>query len=110
MISEFFSMPIRVALSFIDVYPSPISFASLCIASIGKHEVSPSAILAALLRILSICSSCLSVKTPRWVAWYFDLSSCSIPSFLRLGNSSLFAKALASFRMSIVMCLVISEV
>ena len=45
------------------------------------------------------------MKMPRRVAWYLDLSSCSITSFLRLGDSSLFARALASFRMSIVMCL-----
>ena len=77
----------------------------LCIAYVGKLGVSPSAFLAALLRILSICSSCLSVKIPKWVAWYFDLSSCSITRFLRLGDSSLFARALASFQMFIVICL-----
>ena len=95
---------IWVALSFIGAYPSPISFVDLCIASVGKLGVSPSAFLAALLWILSICSSCVSVKMPRWVAWYSDLSSYSITSFLRLGDSSLFARALASFFMSIVIC------
>ena len=75
----------------------------------GKLGVSLSAFLADLLRILYIFSSCLSVKMPRWVAWYFDFSSCSITSFLRLGYSSLFARALASFRMSIVMRLRLSQ-
>ena len=59
---------ICVALSFIGVYPRPISLVRLCIASAGKLGVSPSAFLAILLRILSIVSSCLSVKMPRWVA------------------------------------------
>ena len=74
----------------------------LCIAYVGKLGVSPSAFLAALLIILYIVSSCLSVKMPSWVAWYFDLSNCSITSFLRLGDSSLFARALANFLMSVV--------
>ena len=70
MIFEICSMPIRVTLSFIGAYPSPISLVGLCIASIGKLGVSPSAFLAALLRILSICPSCLSMKMPRWLEWY----------------------------------------
>jgi hypothetical protein len=49
---------------------------------------------------LSVVSSCLSVKMPRWVTPYFDLRSWSITSFLRLGDSSLFVKTLASFLMS----------
>ncbi len=97
MISVMCSMPIWVALSFIGEYPSPISLVGLCIASVGKLGARPFAFLAALLRILFTCFSCLFVKTPRWVVWYFDLSSCSITSFLRLGNSNLFAKALANF-------------
>ena len=105
MIYVMCSMPIWVALSFIGAYPSPISLVGLCIASVGKLGVSPSAFLAALFRILSIVSSCLSVKMPKWVAWQFDLSRCSITSFFRLGDSSLFVRALASFRMSVVMCL-----
>ena len=75
MISVVCSTPIWVALSFIGVYPSPISVVGLCIASVGKLGVRPSAFLAALLRILSTCSSWLSVKMPRWAAWHFDLSS-----------------------------------
>ncbi len=105
MMSVICSMPTWVALSFIGAYPSPISLAGLCIASVGKLGVRPSAFLAALLRILSTCSNCLSVKIPRWVAYYFEFNSCSITSCLRLGDSSLFARALASFLMSVVMCL-----
>ena len=85
MISVMCSMTICVALSFIGAYPSPISLVGLCIASIGKLGKCPSASLAALSRILSIVSSYLSAKIPRWVAWYFDLSSCSITSFFSVG-------------------------
>ena len=63
LISVMCSMPIWVALTFIGAYPSPISFVGLCIASVGKLGVKPRAFLAALLRIFSTCSSCLSVKT-----------------------------------------------
>ena len=68
MISVLCSMPIWVALSFIGAYPSPISLVGLCIASVGKLGVRPNAVLAALLRILSIVESCVLVKIPRWVA------------------------------------------
>ena len=61
-------MPVWVALSFSGAYPSPISLVGLCIASVGKLGVSSCAFLAALLRILSTCSNCLSVKMPRRVA------------------------------------------
>ncbi len=96
------SMPIFVALSFIGAYPSPISLV-VCIAFVGKLGVIPSAFLAALLRSVSIVFSCLSVKIYRWVAWCFDLSSWSITSFLRLGDSSLLVRTLASFLMPDVM-------
>jgi len=56
MISVMCSMPICVALFFIGAYPRPIFGVGLCIASAGKIGVSPSAFLAALLRILSIVS------------------------------------------------------
>ena len=105
MISVMCSMPIWVALFLIGAYPSPISLVGLCMACVGKLGVRPIAPLAALLRILSTCYNCLSVRMPRWVAWCFDLSSCSITSFLRLGDSSLFYRALAKFLMSVVMCL-----
>ena len=46
----------------------------LCIASVGKLGVRPSAFLAALLSILSIVFSCESMKIPRCAAWYLNLS------------------------------------
>ena len=61
-------IPICVALCVSGAYPSQISFAGRCIAYVGKLGVSPSAFLAALLSILSIVESCVSVKIPRWVA------------------------------------------
>jgi hypothetical protein len=64
------SSPIFVAMSFIGAYPRSISLAGLWIPSVGMLGTSPSAFLAALLRILSIVSSCLSVKMPKWVALY----------------------------------------
>ncbi len=70
MISAMCSMPIWVALSFIGAYPSPISLVGLRIASVGKLGVGLRTFLVALFRILSIVSICLSVKMPRWVAWY----------------------------------------
>ena len=69
------SIPIRVALFLSGSYYSFISFVGLCIASVGKLSVRPSAFLAALSSILPIVFSCESVKIPIWVAWYLDLSS-----------------------------------
>ena len=68
-----------------------------CIASVGKLCVSPSAFLAALLRILSIVESLLSVKMPSWVAWYLDFKSWSMTSCFLLGDSRLFVSTRASF-------------
>ncbi len=45
-------IPICVALCVSGAYPSQISFAGRCIASVGKLGVRPSAFLAALLSIL----------------------------------------------------------
>ncbi len=98
-------IPICVALSFIGVYPRPIFLVDVYIASVGKLGVSPREFLAALLRILSIVSSYLSVKMPRWVAWYLDLSSWSITSSFRLGDSNLRVRILARFLMFAVICL-----
>ena len=80
-ISVICSIPICVALSFIGGNPRPIFVVCLCIASVGKLGIRPSAFLAALLRSLSIVSSCFSVNIPKRVAWYFDLSSWSITCF-----------------------------
>ena len=77
-ISVICSISICVALSFIGAYPRSISVVCLCFASVGKLGIKPSECLAALLRSLSIVSICLSVNMPKWVAWYFDLSSWSI--------------------------------
>ncbi len=57
----------------------------------------PIAYLNALFRIPSMVVSCLSLKTPRCVAWYLDLSYCSIAGDLSGGLSFRFARALASF-------------
>ena len=73
MISVICSISICVAMSFIGAYPRLISIVCLCIASVGKLGIRPSAFLASLLRSLSIDSSCLSVNMPKWVAWYFAL-------------------------------------
>ena len=59
------SIPICVALFLSGAYPSPRSIVGRCIASIGKLGVRPSAFLAALLSILSIVESCMSVNIPR---------------------------------------------
>jgi len=56
-ISVMCSMPICVDLYFIGAYSSPISLVGLCIASVGKLGINPSAFLAALFRIFSIVSS-----------------------------------------------------
>jgi hypothetical protein len=65
--------------------PRPASFWGLCTPSIGKLGSRPRACLIALLRIPSMGVSCLSLNTPRYVAWYLDFSSCSIASNLREG-------------------------
>jgi hypothetical protein len=62
------SIPICVALFLSGAYPSPVSLVGRCIVSVGKLGVRPNGFLAALLSILSIVESCLSVKIPRWVA------------------------------------------
>jgi len=99
-----YSIPICIALSFIGAYPRPVSVVGLCIAFVGKLGIRPSAFLAALLRSLSIVSSCLSVNMPKWVAWYFDRSSWSITCFFLLGDGSLFVRALARCLTSVVTC------
>ncbi len=62
----------------------------------------PRACLIALLRIPSMVVSCLSLNTPRCVAWYLDYSSYSIASDFRGGLSLRFARALASFLTSLL--------
>ena len=66
-----------------------------------KLDRRPRACLIALLRIPSMVISCLSLNTPRCVAWYFDFSICSIASVLREELSLRFARAFASFLTSL---------
>ena len=79
------SIPICVALSLMEGRPRPASFSGFCMPSEGKFGRSPIACLIALLRIPSMVVSCLSLKTIRCVAWYFDFSSCSIADDLSGG-------------------------
>ena len=55
------------------------------------------ACLVALFKIPSMVMSCLSLNTPRYVAWYLDFRSCSIAKDLSDGLRFRFARALASF-------------
>ena len=77
--------------------PMPASFRGLCTPSEGKFGRRPMACLIALLRTPSMVVSCLSLNTPRCVAWNLDFSSCSISIDLSEGPSFLFARALTSF-------------
>ena len=61
------------------------------------------ACLIALFKIPSMVVSCLSLNTPRCVAWNLDFSSCSLAKDLSGGLSFLFARALDSFFTSLVM-------
>ena len=90
------SIPICVAPSFMGGRPRPASFRGLCTLSKGKFGRRPMACLIALFRIPSMVVSCLSLNTPRCVAWYLDFSSCSIAKVLSEGLSFLFARNLAS--------------
>ena len=92
-----YSIPICVALFLSGAHPSPISFVGRCIAFVGKLGVRPNPFLAALSSILSIVESCVSVKIPRWMGWYLDLSSWSMTSCFRLGDSLLLVSTRASF-------------
>jgi len=77
--------------------PNPASFRGRCTPSEGKFGRRPMACLIDWFRILSMVVSCLSLNTPRYVAWYLVFSSCSIASDLRGGMSFRFARALANF-------------
>ena len=58
--------------------PRPGSFWDLCTPSMGKLGSRTRACLIALLRIPSMVVSCLSLNTPRCVAWYLDFRIYSI--------------------------------
>ena len=79
------SIPICVALSRMGGRPIPASFRGFCMPSEGKFGRRPIACLIALFRIPSMVVSCLSLNTPRCVAWYLDFSSCSIANDLSVG-------------------------
>ena len=79
------SIPICVALSLIGGRPMPASFSGFCTPSEGKFGRRPIACLIALFRIPSMVVSCLSLNTPRCVAWYLDFNSCSMASDFRGG-------------------------
>ena len=51
----------------------PASFRGLCTPFEGKFGSRPMACLIALFKIPSMVVSCLSLNTPRCVAWYLDL-------------------------------------
>jgi hypothetical protein len=98
-----------VALSrIIGERPRLASFRGLCAPSVGKLGRKSRACLIALLRMPSMVVSCLSLNTPRCVAWYLDFSNCSIASDLRGGGGGRgglylrFSRALACFLTSLV--------
>ena len=76
------SIPIWVALSLMEWNPRPISFVGLWTPSVGKLCIMPIASRSDLLRSRSMSVSWRSVKTPRCVAWYLDLRSCSMTRVL----------------------------
>ena len=74
-----------VALSLICGRPRPSSLSGRCTSSVGKMDNSLVTCLMALLSIPSIMVSCRAMKTPRCVAWYLDLRSCSTTRVLYVG-------------------------
>ena len=72
------SIPICAALSRMGGRPRPASFRDFCTPSEGKFGRRPIACLIDLLSIPSMVVSCLSLNTPRCVAWYLDFRSCSV--------------------------------
>ncbi len=97
-------MPICVALSLMEGYPRPISLVGLCTPSVGKLCNMLVARRSALLSMRSIYVSCVSVKTPRCVAWYFDLRSCFNMRVLYGGLRLRLVSVLAMSLTSLVMC------
>ena len=97
------SIPICVALSRMGGRPIPASFRGFCMPSEGKFGRRPIACLIALFKIPSMVVSCLSLNTPRCVAWYLDFNSYSIAIDYREGLNFRFARALASCLTSLVM-------
>ena len=75
----------------------------ICTPSVGKFGNRPMACRIALFRMPTIVVDCQSLSTPRYVAWYLDLNSCSTTRVLYGGPSFLFVRALASLRTFLVM-------
>jgi len=80
-----------------------VSFRGLCTPSVGKLGRRPRACLIALLRMPSMVVSCLSLNTPRCVAWCLYFSNCSIAIDFSGGLILRVARALANFLTSLVM-------
>ena len=99
------SIPVCVALSRMGVKPKPASFRGLCTPSMGKlgRSRSTRACLIAVLRMPSMFVSCLSLNTPRYMAWYVYFNDCSIAIDLRGGLSLRFARALDNYLTSLVL-------
>ncbi len=98
------SILICVALSRMGGRPRPASFRGFCTPSEGKLGSRSRACRIALLRIPSMVVCCLSLNTPRCVAWYLDFNSCSIAVDLREGLLLRFAMVFASSLTSLVIC------
>ena len=98
------STPILVALSLMEGNPRPTSLSWRWTPSVGKFGRNPMDCRVALLSIPSMVVSWISLKTPRWVAWYYDFRSCSTTRILYVGLSFFLESAVASFLASFIMC------
>ena len=76
------SIPIWVALCGISGRTRPASFNGRCTPSVGKSGRRFVACLITLLSMSSMVVSCLSLNTPRYVAWYLDLGFVLLLVFL----------------------------
>ena len=71
------STPIWVALSLMEGISRQASISGRWTPSMGKFGRIPIACRMALLSMPYMVVNCRSLKTPRWVAWYFDFNkSC----------------------------------
>jgi len=75
----------------------PASFRGRCTPSVRKLGRRPRACLIALSRMPSMVVICLSLNTPRCVAWYLDFSNSFVAIDFRGRLSLRFARALANF-------------
>ena len=82
----------------------PISLGSCCTHVVGQLDSRPDDCLVTILSIPLMVASCRSLKTSRCVAWYLELRGYPTTCVLYVGLGFLFARALASFRTSLVMC------